>query len=184
VDHLRRQGRHPGGWGHPAPPGAWDKGTTRLISIKTRSGPVTAAINTSRNCLGNGQWDAEFDSFLDDYLTGSGAEVAADFRNHDFKDDTGPRLCWQDLAPDMPVRVVGVENGEVVPHELWRVSEFGRVPPRQEFNSLAEAQKVFPELDLKNLQSKRFVGPVVGKTKGGRFRSLFFTWAVHESLSD
>ena len=53
-----------------------------------------------------------FDAFLVSYLVSSGATIATDYRNHDFKDTTGPHFYPRDLTPEMPVVMWGVRAGE------------------------------------------------------------------------
>jgi hypothetical protein len=94
------------GWGHPPPPGISDQGVS-VLSISDRRTGVAVTAHVSRNCLGDGSWDAEFDDFLETYLARSGTQIAADYREHDFKDDHGPHLSRRELTPDMPVIVWG-----------------------------------------------------------------------------
>jgi hypothetical protein len=73
------------GWGHPIPPEDYSEGTP-LGPIPTELGTVTATLHNTRYPLGDKRWIAEFNAFLDDYLSTSGAQVLLDFREHDFKD--------------------------------------------------------------------------------------------------
>jgi hypothetical protein len=84
----------------------------------------------------------------------------------------------------MPVIVVGVENGEVVPRKKWRLNpRWGRIiPPSQEFSTLAEAQRVFPDIDLPGRNAERFTGPTVDE-RDGKACSRFDTHEVWDMLS-
>jgi hypothetical protein len=171
------------GWGHPQPPGIWDKGASVNLITERRTG-ITVTANASRNCLGDSSWDAEFNVFLDHYLAAhSGVKIVADYREHDFKDKTGPHFYPQELTPEMPVIVLGVENGEVVPRKKWTTdSRWGKIIPRQEFSSLAEAQRVFPNIDLLSSRDERLTGPTVDE-KDGKPCSRFETHEVWNMLS-
>jgi hypothetical protein len=169
------------GWGHPPPPGIWDKGAS-VNSITERRTGITVTTRASRNCLGNSSWDTEFNAFLEDYLAHSGVKMVADYREHDFKDETGPHFYPRDLTPEMPVIVVGVENGEVVPRKKWKSDpRWGQIIPSQEFSTLAEAQRVFPDIDLPG-SSERFAGPTVDE-RDGKPCSRFDTHEVWTMLS-
>src|SRR5262249_7215226 len=165
------------GWGHPVPPGDWAEGTPHG-PIPMDWGEVTATMHHTRYPLGDQRWINEFDAFLDDYLTRSGAQVLLDFREHDFKEDHRPDFTSADLTPEMPVIVTGVVRGQIVPVDQWPNGEI----PAQEFPNLAEAQLLFPDLDLKG-SSNRFNGPTIDIHRG-RLRSRFDSWAVFERLSD
>jgi hypothetical protein len=164
------------GWGHPVPPDDWSKGTP-LGPMPMDWGEVTATMHHTRYPLGDLRWIMEFDAFLQDYIRRSGAQVLLDFREHDFKEAHRPRFASADLTPDMPVIVTGVVQGQIVPVDQCPNGEI----PAQEFPNLAEAQQLFPDLDLKG-SSKRFNGPTVDKHRG-RWRSRFDSSAVYERLS-
>jgi hypothetical protein len=163
------------GWGHSVPPEDWAAGTP-LGPIPMAWGEVTATMHHTRYPLGDYRWITEFDAFLDDYLARSRAQVLLDFREHDFKEDR-PDLISADLTPDMPVIVTGVVQGQIVPVNQWPNREI----PAQEFHNLAEAQQLFPDLDLKG-SSKRFSGPTIDIHRG-RLRSRFDSADVYERLS-
>jgi len=165
------------GWGHPVPPGDWSEGTP-LGPMETDWGEATATMHHTRYPLGDYRWITEFDAFLDDYLARSRAQVLLDFREHDFKEDHRPDFISADLTPDMPVIVTGVVQGQIVPVDKW--PNFRKIPT-QEFPNLAEAQQLFPDLDLKG-SSKRFNGPTIDIHRG-RLRSRFDSSDVYERLS-
>jgi hypothetical protein len=170
------------GWGHPPPPGIWDKGANVNLITERRSG-ITVTANASSIRPGDSSWDAEFNAFLEHYLAHSGVKIVADYREHDFKDKTGPHFYPQDLTPEMPVIVLGVENGEVVPRKKWTTdSRWGKIIPRQEFSTLAEAQRVFPNIDLPCSRDERLTGPTVDE-KDGKPCSRFETHEVWNMLS-
>ena len=164
------------GWGHPVPPGERSEGTP-LGANATEWGTVSATYHHTSFPISDKRCIMEFNAFLDDYITRSGAQVLLDFRNHDFKDRHSPLIEWTDLTPDMPVIVTGVVGGQIVPADQWPKGEI----PAQEFPNLAEAQKLFPDLDLKH-SSKHFHGPFVDEHRG-RVRSRFDSPAVFERLS-
>ena len=164
------------GWGHQVTADDWTEGKP-LGPISTDFGHVTATVHQTRYQLGDPRWIREFDEFLENYLRQSAAQLLWDFRRHDFKDRHGTHLKKSDLTPEMPVLVTGVIDGQIVPVEHWP----GRRIPSQEFETLAEAQEVFPDLDLRHA-SKRFVGPLVD-TNEGRPWSRFDSLAVFDRLS-
>ena len=170
------------GWGHPPPPGIWDKSASVNLITKGSDG-ITVTANASPIRLGDSSWDAVFDAFLEHYVAHCGVKIVADYRAHDFKDMTGPHFYPEDLTPEMPVIVVGVENGEVVPRKKWPTdSRRGKVIPSQEFSTLAEAQRVFPDIDLSCSRDERLIGPTVDK-KDGKPCSRFETHEVWNMLS-
>ena len=168
------------GWGHPTPPSVWDKGAS---TFQIRASGVSVTAVASRNCMNDANWDIEFNSFLDAYLAEGKAKVAADLRNHDFKDTTGPRFSVRDLTPETPVIVGGVKNGQIMPQDQWEYGQFERYAPSQEFANLAEAQKAFPSLALKLSANSGFVGPTVDMREG-KLWSTFYTiehWNWYQS---
>lgn len=156
------------GWGHPNSPGDW--GDSMPLSPMRWSG-FKATIQYPRFPFGDERWVTEFDAFLKDYLDRSGAQVLLDYREHDFKNEYQPHYTKKELTPEMPVLVTGVIAGRIVPVDQWPNK---REIPAQEFLTLADAQKVFPDLALKH-SSKRFWGPIVDECQHGictRFDSL------------
>jgi hypothetical protein len=164
------------GWGHPNSPGDWTDGTPRG-PIPVAWGEVNATMHHTRYPLGDVRWTTEFDTFLEDYLHRSGAQVLLDFRKHDFMDVFRSRVNKEDLTPEMPVLVTGVIAGRIVSVDQWPKGEI----PSQEFSTLADAQKVFPDLAL-NRSGKRFRGPVVERLQKG-ICTRFDSFAVFERLS-
>ena len=164
------------GWGHPVPQADWTQGKP----IQTAWGEAKATMHQLRYPYGDVRWHMEFDAFLEDYIQRSKAHVLLDFRNYDFKaKEYREPFTRADLTPEMPVIVTGVIAGRIVPPDQWPTSR-GEIPA-QEFTNLAEAQKVFPDLNL-NRSSKRFWGPLAEQHQQG-IRARFDSLDVFERLS-